>query len=198
MRKIILTFVCCLAAILSGCFSSPDRDIRYYTLPVLENVKTAENPVYPYTLLVTHASIDPSYRRNNIVYRETPYDFMYYTYSAWASRPEFLIEQVAKNYIRSKGLFMILENSDVKKPDLEFAIHVYAVEEVDKGEDRYAHLSVLFALQKTDAEEFVWRKNYEASKKYDSSDMRNFAEAISEILEGFLVDAVEETRKNLK
>lgn len=198
MRKMFLILACAFAAVLSGCFTGTDREIRYYTLPVTQPAKPSGKPLLPYTLTVTRASVDPAYRRNNIVYRETPYDFMYYTYSAWASRPEFLVEQVAYSYIKSQGLFSVLEYSDIKKPDLEFAIYVKAIEEVDRGSDRFAHLSLMFTLQKPDGETIVWRKNYDESKPFDSSDMRNFAEAIYQILQGFLDDAIAEMKANVK
>jgi len=198
MHKMFLILLCAFAAILSGCLGGTDKEIRYYTLPVLEDVKAAEAPQFPYTLTVLRASVDPAYRRNNIVYRESPYDFMYYTYSVWASRPEFLVEQVTHSYLKSKNLFTVLEYTDVKKPDFEFAVHVSSIEEVDKGEKRLAHLAVLFTLQKPDTEDFVWRKSYDKSMEYDSSDMRNYAAATAKLLEEFLADAVESIKTVVK
>lgn len=198
MHKFGIIFACVAAAILVGCFVGSDKEIRYYTLPVQEGVDHNESTVYPYSLLVTRATIDPAYRRNNIVYRESPYDFMYYTYSVWSSRPEFLVEQVAKAYIKSQALFKVLEYDDAEKPDMEFKIHVNAMEEVDKGDERYARLALMFTLQKTDADNYIWRKNYDKSKRYDSSDMRNLAEAEAELLQSFLEDAVNEIKQTVK
>jgi len=185
------------ALLLSGCFGGSDKVVRYYTLPIPEVKNATADPVFPYTLMVTHASVDPAYRRNNIVYRETPYDFMFYTYSVWAARPEFLIEQAATSTVKSSALFKVLDSDAAAKPELEFMIHVNAVEEVDHGKDREARLAMTLTLRKTESNDFIWRKSYDESKSYNGEDMRYFAESISALLQGFMVDAMDDVKRVL-
>jgi len=185
------------ALLLSGCFGGSDKVVRYYTLPIPEVKNATADPVFPYTLMVTHASVDPAYRRNNIVYRESPYDFMFYTYSVWAARPEFLIEQAAISSVKSSALFKVLDSDAAAKPELEFMIHVNAVEEVDREKSRDARLAVTFTLRKTESNDFIWRKAYDESKPYEGEDMRNFAEAVSSLLQGFMVDAMDDVKRVL-
>lgn len=185
------------ALLLSGCFGGSDKVVRYYTLPIPEVKNATADPVFPYTLMVTHASVDPAYRRNNIVYRETPYDFMFYTYSVWAARPEFLIEQAATSTVKSSALFKVLDSDAAAKPELEFMIHVNAVEEVDHGKDREARLAMTLTLRKTESNDFIWRKSYDESKSYNGEDMRYFAESISALLQGFMVDAMDGVKRVL-
>lgn len=195
MGKIAFWMACAVAMFLTGCFGGPDREVKYYMLPVPEVKKATADPVFPYTLMVTHASVDPAYRRNNIVYRESPYDFMFYTYSVWAARPEFLVEQSVTSMMKSSALFGVLDVDVAVKPDLEFMTHVNAVEEVDRGNDRFARLAVTFTLRKTETEGFIWRKAYDESRSYKGDDMRNFAEAVYELLKAFADDAIDDIRR---
>lgn len=194
-----LFVVCAIVAVafaLSGCFGS-QKPTRYYTV-VLPSAGASVDKTYPVRLLVKKATIDPAYRRNNIVYRESPYDFMFYNYSSWATRPEYLIEQAVSLRVEQVGLFQYVENTPTAKPDYELSLHVIAVEEIDGDKGREAHLAMNISFRKAESDGDLWSKRFDSRKSYDGDDMREFATAISQLLENYTNTALQEIQKILE
>ena len=98
MKKFTFAFltIAILAAMtLTACFGgSTSEPTRYYTLAV-ENIDMPTAGDASGRLQVRKFTIDQAYQRNNIVYRESAYDFMFYDLDLWASRPEQMVAQVA-------------------------------------------------------------------------------------------------------
>lgn len=178
------------SALLAGCFGGSDQVVRYYTISLPAVKADSANAMFPYRVLVKRATIDPAYRRSNIVYRESAYDFMFYNYSVWAARPEYLVEQSFVSYLKQKNVFAVVETEASAQPDYEISINVNAVEEIDEENARKAHLAVTINLKKMNSDGFVWSKEYDNAKPYEGEDVRTFAQTISEILNDFVADAV--------
>lgn len=193
-----LFIACAIAAIavsLTGCFGS-QKPMRYYTVVLPAGKAVADKPV-PARILVKKASIDPAYRRNNIVYRESAYDFMFYNYSSWATRPEYLMEQAVSLRLEQSGLFQFVESVPTAKPDYELSMHVIAVEEIDGDNGREAHLAMNMSFKKTDSDGDLWSRRFDSKKSYDGDDMREFATAISKLLEQYTETALQEIQQAL-
>lgn len=195
-RRMFLLCSALAALMLTGCFSGTQPTMRYYTVMLPDGKPMAEKP-FPYSLFVKSATIDPAYRRNNIVYRESPYDFMFYNYSSWATRPEHLIEQAVAMRFEQSGIFLHVENAITAKPDFELSIHVVALEEVDKPEGKFAHLNLLMSIHKPNADSDLWTKRFDGSASFADGDMRDFATAVSKLLDGFTQEALEEIMKTV-
>lgn len=196
-KKLIAACAVVAAAfMMSGCFGS-QKPMRYYTVVLPTGSAVAEKPV-PARLFVKKATIDPAYRRNNIVYRESAYDFMFYNYSSWATRPEYLIEQAVILRIEQSGIFQFVETNPTAKPDYELSMHVISIEEVDEDKGREAHLAMNISFRKTESEGDLWSKRFDVKKPYDGEDMREFATAISKLLETYVNEAVQEIQQVLK
>lgn len=192
MKKLMMILCGTFAAfMLSGCFGGASQAMRYYTMVLPEGKAVVEKP-FAYRLFVKTATIDPAYRRNNIVYRESPYDFMFYNNSSWATRPEHLIEQSVAQRFEQSGIFQHVESALTAKPDFEFSIHVVALEEVIKPEGKFAHLTVQMGMRKPNGDSDLWAKRFDGSKEFADGDMRAFATIVSELLDGFTQEAVEE------
>ena len=104
--KVLFVAIVALAAMtLTACFGgSTSEPTRYFTLAV-ENIDMPAAGEANGRLQVRKFTIDQAYQRNNIVYRESAYDFMFYDLDLWASRPEQMVAQVAAEYIVKSGLF---------------------------------------------------------------------------------------------
>lgn len=196
-KKLIAACAVVAAAfMMSGCFGS-QKPMRYYTV-VLPPISAMADKPAPARLFVKKATIDPAYRRNNIVYRESAYDFMFYNYSSWATRPEYLIEQAVTLRMEQAGLFQFVETNPTAKPDYELSMHVISIEEIDTDKGREAHLAMNISFRKPESEGDLWSKRFDVKKPYDGEDMREFATAISKLLETFTNEAVQEIQQVLK
>ena len=82
---------------LTGCGGGSTEPSRYYTISA-ESISTS-GASSDTRVHVKKFTIDPAYQRTNIVYRESPYDFMFYNRDLWATRPEQILTQVASEYL---------------------------------------------------------------------------------------------------
>jgi ABC-type uncharacterized transport system auxiliary subunit len=141
-------------------------------------------------LQVRKFTIDQAYQRNNIVYRESAYDFMFYDLDLWASRPEQMVAQVAAEYLEKSGIFQAVDTRASGKPELELLGHIDAIEEIDEGSSQYARLSIKLTLQKPDSDTPLWEKRFDERQSVSSREPRLVAEAISKLLGKYMEEAV--------
>ncbi len=182
MKKFTFAFLtAALAAMtLTACFGgSTSEPTRYFTLAV-ENIDMPNAGDASGRLQV----------RNNIVYRESAYDFMFYDLDLWASRPEQMVAQVASEYIVRSGLFASVDTRATTKPDFELLGHIDAIEEIDEGSSQYARLSLRLTLQKPDSDAPLWEKRFDERQSVSSREPRLVAEAISKLLGKYMEEAV--------
>ena len=88
---------------LTGCGGGSTEPSRYYTISA-ESISTS-GASSDTRVHVKKFTIDPAYQRTNIVYRESPYDFMFYNRDLWATRPEQILTQVASEYLIQSNMF---------------------------------------------------------------------------------------------
>ena len=190
--KVLFVAIVALAAMtLTACFGgSTSEPTRYYTLAV-ENINMPNAGDASGRLQVRKFTIDQAYQRNNIVYRESAYDFMFYDLDLWASRPEQMVAQVAAEYIVKSGLFASVDTrASSGKPDFELLGHIDAIEEIDEGSSQYARLSLKLTLQKPDADAPLWEKRFDERQSVSSREPRLVAEAISKLLGKYMEEAI--------
>ena len=180
-----------LAAIaLTACFGgSTSEPTRYFTLAV-ENIDMPSAGDASGRLQVRKFTIDQAYQRNNIVYRESAYDFMFYDLDLWASRPEQMVAQVASEYIVKSGLFASVDTRASGKPDFELLGHIDAIEEVDEGSSQYARLALTLTFRKADSDQPLWEKRFDERQSVSSREPRLVAEAMSKLLGKYMEEAI--------
>lgn len=188
MKKTAILSVC-LAALLAGCFTK-NEITRYYAIALdLPKAGTA----YECDAALKKITIDPAYDRLQIVYRESPYDFMFYNYDLWAGRPNQLVQKATKEFFKSANLFQNLSDNPTEKPDFEILSHIDAVEEVDEGETRYAHLAIAFAFKRVDQDGTLWQEYFDQTRKLEKNEPREVAREVSHILQ----EALEKTYRSI-
>ena len=184
------TLLVLAAMTLTACFGgSTSEPTRYYTLAV-ENIDMPSAGNASGRLQVRKFTIENAYQRNNIVYRESAYDFMFYDLDLWASRPEQMVAQVAAEYLEKSGIFQAVDTRASGKPELELLGHIDAIEEIDEGSSQYARLSIKLTLQKPDSDVPLWEKRFDERQSVSSREPRLVAEAISKLLGKYMEEAI--------
>lgn len=174
---------------LTGCLGGSTEPSRYYTVSA-EAISVA-GAASDTRVHVKKFTIDPAYQRSNIVYRESPYDFMFYDLDLWATRPEQMLTQVAGEYLVKSNLFKSVDLKPMGKPDFELLGNVDAIEEIDEGSSQYAHLALQLTFRKTGEDAPLWEKRYDERQSMNKRDAHSAAESLSKLYAKFMQDALE-------
>lgn len=174
---------------LTGCLGGSTEPSRYYTVSA-ESISvagaTSEARVH-----VKKFTIDPAYQRTNIVYRESPYDFMFYDLDLWATRPEQMLTQVAGEYLIKSNMFKSVDLKPMGKPDFELLGNVDAIEEIDEGNSQEAHLAMQLTFRKVGEDTPLWEKRYDERQSMNKRNAHSAAEALSKLYAKYMQDALE-------
>ena len=173
---------------LSGCLGGSTEPSRYYTISA-ESISTS-GAASDARVHVKKFTIDPAYQRSNIVYRESPYDFMFYDLDLWATRPEQMLTQVTGEYLVKSNYFKSVDLKPMGKPDFELLGNVDAIEEIDEGSSQYAHLAVQLTFRKVGEDAPLWEKRYDERESMGKRDAHSTAEAISKLYAKYMQDAL--------
>ena len=173
---------------LTGCLGGSTEPSRYYTVSA-ESISVA-GATSDTRVHVKKFTIDPAYQRTNIVYRESPYDFMFYDLDLWATRPEQMLTQVAGEYLVKSNMFKSVDLKPMGKPDFELLGNVDAIEEIDEGNSQEAHLAVQFTFRKVGEDAPLWEKRYDERQSMSKRDAHSAAEALSKLYAKYMQDAL--------
>ena len=173
---------------LTGCLGGSTEPSRYYTITA-ESISTS-GASSDARIHVKKFTIDPAYQRSNIVYRESPYDFMFYDLDLWATRPEQMLTQVTGEYLIKSNLFKSVDLKPMSKPEFELLGNVDAIEEIDEGSSQYAHLAVQLTFRKVGEDAPLWEKRYDERESMNKRDAHSAAEAISKLYAKYMQDAL--------
>ena len=173
---------------LTGCLGGSTEPSRYYTISA-ESISTS-GATSEARIHVKKFTIDPAYQRSNIVYRESPYDFMFYDLDLWATRPEQMLTQVTGEYLIKSNLFKSVDLKPMGKPEFELLGNVDAIEEIDEGSSQYAHLAVQLTFRKVGEDAPLWEKRYDERESMSKRDAHSAAEAISKLYAKYMQDAL--------
>ena len=174
---------------LTGCLGGSTEPSRYYTVSA-ESISVA-GATSDARVHVKKFTIDPAYQRTNIVYRESPYDFMFYDLDLWATRPEQMLTQVAGEYLIKSNMFKSVDLKPMGKPDFELLGNVDAIEEIDEGSSQEAHLAVQLTFRKVGEDAPLWEKRYDERESMSKRDAHSAAEALSKLFAKFMQDALQ-------
>ena len=178
---------------LTGCLGGSTEPSRYYTVSA-ESISVA-GATSDARIHVKKFTIDPAYQRTNIVYRESPYDFMFYDLDLWATRPEQMLTQVAGEYLIKSNMFKSVDLKPMGKPDFELLGNVDAIEEIDEGSSQEAHLAVQLTFRKVGEDAPLWEKRYDERQSMNKRDAHSAAEALSKLYAKYMQDALENIAK---
>jgi len=128
--------------------------------------------------------IGPAYDTERLVYRYSPYEFQYYNFMLWATKPQKMIGDLVIRHLRHSGLFaqVGMEFSE-QPPHLELSGEIVAMEELDSGDEWYAHLALNLWLRAYRSEKIIWSKAIDVKKRVYNKSPVYVVKALSEILE---------------
>lgn len=196
MKKILQAFLIPVSAIFFTACAGSSAETHYYALSA-QKISQAEKP-FPYRVVVQKFTADPAYTQTNIVYRESPYDFMFYRNDLWATSPDHQVKELFVSELESSGLFARVEERASEIPDMEISGHLKALEEVDSDStDRFARVAVEISLRDAKSGKTLWKKSYDEKNKLSGTEPRQIAASASEIVSRFAADAVREMGKVL-
>ena len=185
--NLTLSFLSLLA--LSAC-STTSVQTRYYTLAADAQAKSST--ATEFSLVVKKFSADPAYAHSNIVYRESPYDFMSYNNDLWATSPEYQITNVVAENIKQSGLFQKVEVRASAIPDYELSGFVSAIEEVDlDSSDRYARVALELTFRDVQKDSVLWKKSYDEKEALAGNEPREIAKAASKLVNRYTQEAID-------
>jgi ABC-type uncharacterized transport system auxiliary subunit len=167
-------------------------DISYYQLDYVPTPKAMTNDtIYPYTVRVKDFDVAEAYRRNNIVYRQSPYKLHFYNYEQWAVRPEYLVSDMLFRHLEAAQIFSEVRRSiDTDEPDFTISGTVRALEEYDNQDEWYAHLALHMALHDNKARKVIWSREWDYRKKVSNLETIYVIRGLSELLERINNEAV--------
>ncbi|HSA21533.1 MAG TPA: ABC-type transport auxiliary lipoprotein family protein [Myxococcota bacterium] len=193
MRHCLHPILALLLAAGAGCSAIPEE--TYFTLAYsLRPPAAGERPVAG-TLRVRDLDVSPAYDKDRIVYRFSPYQFQYYNYMLWAVKPNKMVTDLLARHLGHAGVFEAVQREYADSPpEFELAGMLEAIEELDSGDEWFAHLVVVLQLIRRADGRTVWTKRIDAQKRVYNKQPVYVVRAISELLEEELDAACQELR----
>jgi ABC-type uncharacterized transport system auxiliary subunit len=176
---------------LAGCFGKV-ADISYYQLDYVPTPKSMTNETtHPYAVRIKDFDVAEAYRRNNIVYRQSPYKLHFYSHEQWAVRPEYLVSDMLFRHLEAARIFSeVRRNIETDEPDFTISGVVRALEEYDNQDEWYAHLALHITLQDNKMKRIIWSREWDYRKKVSNLETVYVVRGLSELLERINNEAV--------
>ena len=188
-----------IAIALFGCFGRVIES-NYYQLDYVPTPKEMLNEAsYPYAVRVKDFSVAEVYRRNNIVYRQSPYKLQFYNYDLWAVKPEYMVSDMIFRHLETAMIFSEVRRSiDVEDPDFTVTGTIRAIEEYDNQDEWYAHLAMDINLQDNRTKKVIWSRGWDYRKKVSNFEPIYIVRGLSELLERINNEAIADIDSTMK
>ncbi len=186
----VLLSIAAIAA--SGCASVPEA--HFYTLGVLASPAPADTDSVDPVIRIERLAVAEPYAGRRIVYRPTATEVAFWEFRRWAEPPDKMITAAVAADLASSGLFRSVDSFPYswEEADLILRGAVLAFEEVDKGEQWYAHVKLFLELTDARSRETLWSSKMEAEKRAAERTPDSLVEALSAALNEILDRAVNE------
>ena len=185
----------------TGCFGSNAPQRVYFSLDYpLESEPRNETPKYNLSVIVQPFRTNIAYDRQEIVYRANPYEFQYYWYKLWASRPRKILQESLIRHLRHTNLFTNITTAiEDKQPDYIIEADIQAIEELDAtATEWYGHLAMRITMTDFKERKVIWTYEFDTKKAVAANEPIYIVKAISEILQSQLTGAFKELDKTLE
>ena len=167
-KGIILCLFMALGCLfLSGCFGSKAPERTYFSIDYTLGTQPKYNaPKFNKSVVIQNVTSALAYDRQEIVYRANPYEFQYYWYRLWATKPRKMLPELISGHLRYTNIFKTVSTTiEDRLPDYILDIEINAIEELDVSETEwYAHLALRFTLQRTEDSANVWTYSFDVRR----------------------------------
>ena len=174
--------------VLGGCSLTRSRqEVQYYALTLPTRSAAPANPA-PITasLVVQPFSAQPPYHRDRMVYRSSPYEFDFYHYHRWVTKPADMLTTLTRRSLQQSGLFTTVYPTPDAQADLRLGGVVRQYEEVDRTQSWQAALSIEVWLSRSREPAPFWFRSYTATQSAAKRNPAAVAEAMSRNLQDIL------------
>lgn len=183
---------------LTACFGGSSQSRSYFAIeyPRGEAVQRYAEPRYPFTVRVRRFEALVAYDRQELVYRQTPYEISYDWYRLWAAKPRAMLAAIVRAHIRDANLFSeVVERLSTTLPKYELDCEVLALEELDSTDGaRFARLALRCVLIDFETGVQAWTHAFDVKQRVQQRDTHFLVRALSHLMErevDALVDALD-------
>ena len=193
-----LMFLCACFS-LSGCFSKTPQRTYFSVDYTLGTQPKSASPKYNKSVVIQNINTALAYDRQEIVYRSNPYEFQYYWYRLWASKPKKMLRELILGHLRYTNLFKSVAGKvEETIPDYQLNVEILSIEELDVSDTEwYAHLNLEFTLVRESDKSAVWNYAFDARRPVADNQPVYVVKAMSELLDAELVKAFEDLDRKL-
>ena len=135
-----------LPLLLAGCFGATTAEQRFYTMSLPNTAPPTSARKGP-ELLLHEVEVAPVYNRPQIVYRISPQELQFFRQNNWADRPSRMMGQLLMQSFTRSGVFRnVIDRLGEKPPTYVLDSSVQAIEELEGGNQWFAHLAMTLRL----------------------------------------------------
>ena len=171
---------------ITGCYFSKPMETKYYVLDYIPtpSKERLEKGAYSYVLRTRDCNIAESYRRSQIVYRQSANQMEFYGYHLWAVDPERMIGDLLIKHLKAANLFEnVTRTVENYIPDYYLGCDIQAIEEFDGKDNWYAHLAMEYQLEDAKSNQVVWKKIYDLRKNVSQHEPVYVVRELTSLLE---------------
>jgi ABC-type uncharacterized transport system auxiliary subunit len=166
--------------VLSACARPPQR--HYYTLTGQSPATRFEKP-FPVKLRVRDLEMRRSYRRDELVFRNDAHELVFSRSRRWSEPPQRMISSLFREQVRRAGIAAeVQDDTSLVEPDLVLGGEIEAIEQLNIGRDRYAHVQITLRLGRFKDDATLWSYKIDARRPVSGSSARSTVRVLSEIL----------------
>jgi ABC-type uncharacterized transport system auxiliary subunit len=187
----VIFLVCC-----TGCstFFGKVPIKQYYVLNYVSPAPVKDQEVkapYPYTLRLKELDIEEAYARPQIVYRQNPFELLYYSNKLWAVKPNRMVTDLVRKQIVSANIVreVVRRYDEGIEPDFELTGLIEAIEEYDSDQLWFAHLALRLTLTRASDGQVLYARQFDNRKQVFRYSPEAVVQELSSILE-YIMDQV--------
>jgi ABC-type uncharacterized transport system auxiliary subunit len=190
-------FIALTAMCWCSCSAVPQN--RYFTMAYTVLPSPEKPAPIPIAVRLRQLEISPAYDQERIVYRYSPYEFMYYDYMLWAVKPQKMLTDLIVRHLEQENLFeTIARELGERRPDYELSGTIDAIEELDAGDEWSAHLNFTLHLTRFGDQRVVWSHETDLKKRVYNKAPVYVVKALSELVEEELIKTTKQLRAFFK
>ena len=174
--------------VLGGCsLTRSKQEVQYYALALPPHSPAPSGPApVKASLVVRPFAAQPPYNRDRMVYRSSPYEFDFYHYHRWVTKPADMLTTLTRQTLQQSGLFTTVYPTPDARADLRLGGVVRQYEEVDQAQSWQAALSIEVWLSRSQEPAPFWFQSYSATRLATKRNPAAVAEAMSQNLQDIL------------
>lgn len=160
--------------------------MKYFWLGPWFDVPVHKGEPLPWVLQVEEFDVEPAFDHNRLVYRVSNDQLRHYRYRQWVTKPGRLVRDAFKRYLMAGRWLRQVTDAPTPIPDFVMRGHVYAMEQVERGEVWSAHLMLTVQVHRATDHQVVWSGLLDRELKIRNRTPETVVRALNLLLRQFL------------